>query len=381
MMKRTLLLLPLAALLLSTAAAAEIVLGAAGPFSGPNAALGEQLRRGVELAVQDINATGGLRGEPLAVKFTDDGCDPRKAVEAATGFVSAGVKGVIGHYCSGSSIPASKVYLKAGLVEISPASTNPKYTDEGGWNVLRLAPRDDSQAASAVVMVLEKFAGRKVAILNDQAPASAALAARFRDGLAAAGVAAVVDDVYKPGAKDYSALAGKLKDAGAEVLYLAGSYVEGGLIVRQLREAGSAAQVIGTDQLLTEDFGNVARDAAEGTLLTFTYDARKFPAALSVIERFRDADYNPEGFTLYAYAAVQAWVAAAEATGGTDSVRIAEWLRAGNRVNTVTGEIRFDAKGDLQKPAIAWFKWIDGRYAEIDPATLEPPMLDTTPSP
>ena len=106
---------------------------------------------------------------------------------------------------------------------------------------------------------------------------------------------------------------------------------------------------------------------------------RKFPAARSAVEKFRQAEFNPEGFTLYAYAAVQAWVAAAEATGGTDSAKIAEWLRAGNRVNTVTGEVRFDPKGDLIDPRFAWFKWIDGRYVEIDPATLEPPLLDTTP--
>ncbi len=360
-------------------ALAEIQIGAAGPFSGSNASLGEQLRRGVQMAVDDINATGGINGQPLAVTFTDDGCDPRKAVEAATGFVSQGVKAVIGHYCSGASIPASKVYEKASVVMISPASTHPKLTDEGGWNVIRLVPRDDEEAAAAARLVLDKFPGRKVAVLNDQTAADKALTDRFRTALAAAGVAPVVDGSYKPGAKDYADLAAKLAAAGTEVLYIAGSYVESGLIAKALRAANSTAQIIGTDALVTEDYLNVARDAADGTLMTFTYDPRKAPEARAVTDRFRAADYPAEGFTLYAYAAVQAYAAAAAATSGTDSHAIADWLRGGSKVSTVVGPVSFDAKGDLQSPRIAWFRWIDGRYAEVDPATLLPPVLNTTP--
>ena len=352
---------------------AEILIGAAGPFSGSNASLGDQLKRGVEMAVDDINATGGLRGERLAVKLADDGCDPKKAVEVATDFVSAGVKFVAGHYCSGSSIPASKVYETAGVIEISPASTHPKYTDDGGWNVLRTCPRDDAQGTVAAQLVLSHFSGREVAILNDQSPASRDLTSRFRETLAAASVTPVVDESYKPGAKDYGELALQLREAATEVVYLGGSYVESAMIVRALRDLGSEAQFISGDQLVTEDFGKLAKDAAEGTLMTFTYDPQRFAEARSVLERFKAADQNPEGFTLYAYSAVQVWVAGAIATGGTDSARIARWLRAGNRVKTVTGEISFDAKGDLRQPHFAWFRWVDGRYDEIDPATLEPP--------
>ena len=123
------------------------------------------------------------------------------------------------------------------------------------------------------------------------------------------------------------------------------------------------------DALVTEDFWKIAKEAGEGTLMTFTYDPQNFDAARSAIERFRDQKYNPEGYTLYAYAAVQAWVQAAEATGGTDSHRIANWLRAGNRVRTVTGEVAFDAKGDLLQPKFVWLRWQDGRYVEDRPDT------------
>ena len=380
MMIRARLPLLLLSLLLGTSPVmADILIGAAAPLSGPNAALGEQLRRGVQAAVDDINATGGIRGEKLAVQFADDGCDPRKAIDVATGFVSAGVKAVIGHYCSGASIPASKVYQKAGILEISPASTNPKYTDEGGWNVVRLVPRDDAQAAAAAALVLDQFAGRKIAVVTDQSPAFTALAAAFTSALQGKGVAPALQLNFKAGTKDFSGLVQQIVDADAAVVYLAASYVEGGLMAQALRAAGSQAQIVSGDSLVTEDYGNQARDAANGTLSTFTYDARKFPTAQGLVQRLRSQSLSADGFTLYAYAAVQALAAAAEATGTLDSTRLAEWLRGGNRFDTVVGAVNFDAKGDLTNPAIAWFRWIDGRYVEVDPKTLQPPTVDTTP--
>jgi branched-chain amino acid transport system substrate-binding protein len=368
-----------ALLLAATPAAADILIGAAGPFSGPNAALGEQLRRGVTQAVEDINATGGIGGQRLKVSFADDGCDPRKAVEVATGFVSEGVKAVIGHYCSGASIPAAKVYEKASIAMISPASTNPRLTSEGGANVIRLVPRDDAQAAAAAILVLDKFPGRKIAILADEAPGFAALADRFRTGLAEKGVTPAIDERFKAGTKSFADLAKRVKEAGADAVYLACSYVECGQIARALREAGSEAQIISGDALASEDFANQAKDAANGTLITFTFDPRNFPAARSVIARMKEQDRTAEGFTLYAYAAVQALAAAAEATGSSDGARLAEWLRGGNRFDTVVGPVSFDARGDLTNPAITWLKWVDGRYVTIDQATLAPPILDTTP--
>jgi branched-chain amino acid transport system substrate-binding protein len=136
---------------------------------------------------------------------------------------------------------------------------------------------------------------------------------------------------------------------------------------------------MGGDALLTEDYWRLAGDAAEGTLVTFLLDPQRLESARTVISRFDESGDAPEGHTLYAYAAVQAWIQAAEATGSTDSARIAEWLRAGNRVQTVVGPMSFDAKGDLRDPLFAWFRWSKGRYAEVDPRTLEPPELVATP--
>ena len=299
----------------------------------------------------------------------------------ATGFVADKVKAVIGHYCSGASIPASKVYQKAGIVQISPASTHPKLTDEGGWNVLRLVPRDDAQATAAADLVLAKFPGRKIAVVNDQSARLRRPRPALPRGAAGQGRhARRRPKASRRAPRISTALAGRLASAGC------GRGLSRRLLCRgRPHRAGAAgrralsAQIVSGDSLVTEDFLNQAKDAAEGTLMTFTYDPRNFPAARPVIERMRAEEQNAEGFTLYAYAAVQALAAAAEATGSTESARLAEWLRGGNRFDTAVGPSPSTPKGDLKEPKVAWFRWIGGRYVEIDPATLAPPIIDTTP--
>ena len=366
-MTRLLRILPpaLLTLLLGGGAAwADILIATAGPMTGPSAAFGEQMRRGAQAAVDDINATGGLKGERLALQVGDDGCDPRKAVDVATSFVSAGVKFVAGHFCSGSSIPAAKVYETAGIVEISPTSSNPKFTDDGGWNVARVCARDDAQGVIAGKYIAAHFAGKRIALASDKSPASQALAAKLRQTLAGAGESLSFDEIYQAGGKDYTALAQKLSDGLADVVYFSANYPEAAMVIKAMRGLGSAAQFIGEDSLVTDEFWTIAKDNGEGTLMTFAPDPLTFDSAKDVVQHFTDAGFNPEGATLYAYAAVQAYVQAAEATGGTDSHRIAAWLRAGNRVKTVLGEISLDAKGDVKEPKFAWFRWSQGHYGE-----------------
>lgn len=352
-------------LALSTPARADVMLGAAAPLSGPYAALGEQLKRGAQLAVDDINAKGGLRGERLVLMVADDACDPRKAVEVATAFVQQGVKAVIGHYCSGASIPAAKIYETAGILEISPASTQPKLTELGLWNVLRTAPRDDAQGVFAAAMLAEKFKDRKIAIVADQAPANAQLAARVKDALAAKGLTPAAFATFTAGAKDYRALAQTLSEAGTEVLYFAGAYPEAGIILKNLKDLDRTVQLVSDDGLVTDEFWLAAGDLGEGALMTFPPDPLDNPAALPVIQRLREAGFVAEGYTINAYAAVQAWVAGADATAGGDARGIAAWLKGGSAIDTVLGPLRFDAKGDVADPHFAWFRWSGGKYGPV----------------
>lgn len=346
-------------------AAADILLGVAAPMSGPNAVFGEQMKRGAQLAVDDYNANGGLKNGRLTLQPGDDGCDPRKAVDVATGFVTAGVKAVIGHFCSGAAIPAAKIYDPAGIVEVTPSASNPKLTDEGPWNVIRLAARDDAQAAAAARYIAAKFAGKKIALLGDKSASSEALLKVMRSTLQAANQTPAVDQAYAPGGKDFGDLARALIEAGIEVIYFSGNYPEAAYIMRALRLQGSQAQFIGDDSLVTDEFWNIAHEQAESALATFAIDPQSLDSAREVSQRLAASGFSPEGATLPAYAAVQTYVQAAEATGSSDGHRIAEWLRAGHAVKTVLGELKFDSKGDLIDPPIAWFRWSQGHYTVV----------------
>jgi branched-chain amino acid transport system substrate-binding protein len=133
----------------STMANAQIKIGVAGPVTGPNAAFGAQLKNGVEQAVEDINAAGGINGQKLQVVIGDDVSDPKQGVSVANKFAAEGVKMVVGHFNSGVSIPASEVYQEAGIIQITPASTNPRFTERNMWNTFRTCGRDDQQGAVA----------------------------------------------------------------------------------------------------------------------------------------------------------------------------------------------------------------------------------------
>jgi branched-chain amino acid transport system substrate-binding protein len=362
-MRRALPILALAFSLCATGAEAEIVIGLAAPLQGQNAALGDQIRRGAQAAIDDINAAGGVRGEPLALRAVDDGCEPRKAVEAANAFVADGVKFVAGHYCSGASIPASKIYEAAGVLQISPSSSLPKFTDEGGWNVFRTCARDDAQGRFAGLFMAGRYKDQKIAILADQAPANAALAAAVSEALF---------ETYTAGAKSYAELSQRIADAGIAVIYIAGAYPEAAAILREVKELGRNVQLISDDALVTDEFWKLADDLGEGTLMTFAPDPTTLPAAQSTVAKFREKDYLPEGHTLHAYAAVQAMVRAMDATGGSDPRKMAEWLRGGTGISTVLGDISFDAKGDLAEQRFVWLRWSQGKYTEAEDLNSRP---------
>ena len=354
--------------LAATTAWADITIATVGPITGQYAAFGEQMKKGIEMAVADINAAGGIKGEKLVLEVGDDACDPKQAVAVANQLASKGVKFVAGHFCSSSSIPASKVYEEEGILQITPASTNPKFTDEGGWNVARVCGRDDAQGIVAGNFLAKHYKDKKIAIIDDKTAYGKGLADETRKALNAAGVKETLNEAYTAGEKDYTALVSKLKDAGIDAVYVGGYHTEGGLILRQLREQGSQAQMISGDAFNTEEFWTITGPAGEGMIFTFAPEPRNFPTAKEIVEKFKASGYDPEGYTLYTYAAVQAYAQAVEAVGSAeDNKKLAEWLRAGNTVKTVLGDISLNEKGDIKDAKYVWYKFHDGKYAE-DPS-------------
>ena len=359
--------LSFAAALNATTALADITIATVGPITGQLAALGEQYKQGATMAVNDINAAGGVNGEKLVLEIGDDACDPKQAVAVANQMASKGVKFVAGHLCSGSSIPASKVYEEEGILQITPASTNPKFTDEGGWNVHRVCGRDDAQGLVAGNFLAKNFAGKKVAIIDDKSAYGKGLADATNAAMKAAGLEAAMAESINPGEKDYSALVSKMKDAGIDAVYIGGYHPEGALILKQMREQGLAAQMLSGDSMNNVEFWTIAGEAATGMIFTFAPEPRNIPEAKDIVAKFKAAGYDPEGYTLFAYAAVQMYAQAAAATKGTDSKALATYLRSGAVSKTVLGDIKLDAKGDLIGAKYVWYKFANGTYAE-DPS-------------
>ncbi len=359
--------LSFAAALNATTALADITIATVGPITGQLAALGEQYKQGATMAVNDINAAGGVNGEKLILEIGDDACDPKQAVAAANQMASKGVKFVAGHLCSGSSIPASKVYEEEGILQITPASTNPKFTDEGGWNVARVCGRDDAQGLVAGTFLAKNYAGKKVAIIDDKSAYGKGLADATNAAMTAAGLAPAMVESINPGEKDYSALVSKMKDAGIDAIYIGGYHPEGALILKQMREQGLASQMVSGDSMNNVEFWTIAGEAATGMIFTFAPEPRNFPEAKDIVAKFKAGGYDPEGYTLFTYAAIQMYAQAAAATKSTDSKTLATWLRAGNVMKTVLGDLKLDAKGDLIGAKYVWYKFANGNYAE-DPS-------------
>jgi branched-chain amino acid transport system substrate-binding protein len=350
-----------------TVASADITIAVAGPMTGDLAAFGEQLRRGSEMAVKDINAAGGVNGEQIKLEIGDDQCDPKQAVQVANDLVKKGVVFVAGHFCSGSSIPASEVYAEEGILQMTPASTNPAFTEgpaaKGIKTIFRTCGRDDKQGAFAGPWLAKSYAGKNVAILDDKSPYGQGLANETQKNMEANGLKTAVRETYTQKEKDFSALISKLKQAKIDVVYIGGYHNDAGLMMRQAREQGFKADFVSADALNTAEFWSISGPAGEGMRFSDAASAINLDSAKDVVAKFRAENYEPEGYTLSSYAAVQAWAAAATIAKSTDGEKVAAALR-GNTIPTVTGNLSWDEKGDLTKVNYAWFIWHDGKYAQ-----------------
>jgi branched-chain amino acid transport system substrate-binding protein len=345
---------------------ADITIATAGPMTGQYASFGAQMKAGAEQAVEDINAAGGVLGQKLILEVGDDACDPKQAVAVANQLAGKGVVFVAGHFCSGSSIPASAVYAEEGVIQISPASTNPKFTDERpGPGIMRVCGRDDQQGAVAGAYLAEHFGDKNIAIIDDKTAYGKGLADETRKALNAAGVTEVMNESYTAGEKDYNSLVSKLKQANIDVLYVGGYHTEAGLIKRQMVDQGMSTILVSGDALVTDEYWSITGDAGAGTLMTFSPDPRKNPVAKPVVDALEAAGRTTEGYSLYTYGAIQAWAQAVEAAGSTDFDPVVAELAKGE-FDTVLGKLTFNDKGDVDIPGYVFYEWKDGKYDYVN---------------
>jgi branched-chain amino acid transport system substrate-binding protein len=351
------------------AASAQAKFGMGGPITGPSAATGAQMKNGVDQAAEDINKAGGILGQKITTSYGDDASDPKQGVSVANNFAGEGVKFVIGHYNSGVTIPASEVYKENGILEITPASTNPTVTERNMWNIFRVCGRDDQQGQVAGDYILKHFKGKKIAVVHDKTTYGKGLADEMKKTINKGGMKEVLYEGVNTGEKDYSALVSKIKQANPDLIYWGGLYTEGGLIVRQLRDQGVKAPLMGGDGITSDEFASVGGPGVEGTLMTYGPDPRNKPQAKKVVEEFRAKKFEPEAYTLYSYAGVEIIKQAAEAAKSLDPKKVADKMHSGMTFHTVLGDISYDKKGDrtnLDYVMYIWKKTPEGKITYVE---------------
>jgi branched-chain amino acid transport system substrate-binding protein len=347
------------------ASAQDISVAVAGPMTGGEASFGRQMKNGAEQAVADINAAGGVLGKKLKLEIGDDACDPKQARSVAEKLAGQKVPFVAGHYCSSSSIPASEAYAEGNVLQITPASTNPTFTERKLWNTFRVCGRDDQQGGVAGDFLAKNYKGKNIAIIHDKTTYGKGLADETRKALNKAGVKDKLYESYNKGDKDFSALVSKLKKENIAIVYVGGYHQEAGLILRQMRGQGMNTTLMAGDALADKEFASITGPAGEGVLFTFGPDPRKKATAAAIVKKFKDKNIDPEGYTLYSYAAMQVWSQAAAKAGTTDAKKVAATMK-GSSWETVLGKLAFDAKGDITVIDYVVYKWDKaGNYSEL----------------
>ncbi len=356
-------------LALAGTASAQVMIGVEGPITGPNAVFGAQLKNGAQQAATDLNAAGGILGKKITLEFGDDVSDPKQGVSVANRFVGDGITFVVGAFNSGVTMPSSQVYQENGILEITPASTNPQITERGMWNIFRTCGRDDQQGGVAGAYILKHFKGKRIAIVNDKTTYGKGLADETKKTINAGGMTEVLYEGVNTGEKDYSALVSKIKQSRADLVYWGGLQTEGGLIVRQMRDQGVNAILMGGDGIATDEFASIGGPGVIGTLMTYGPDPRKRAVAQKVVAEFRAKGFDPEAYTLYSYAAVQIIQQAAAAAHSLDPKKVAAVMHSGMKFPTVIGTISYDKKGDVTRLDYVMYRWErtpDGKITYIE---------------
>jgi len=329
-------------------------IGVAGPMTGDQAKMGMDLINGVTLAIEEWNARGGILGRKIEIVKGDDRHDPREAVNVANKFVNVGVVGVIGHWNSSCSIPASKIYFESSIPQISPASTNPTLTDQGFRSVFRTCGRDDQQGKVGAEFIVNTLKKTKIAVLHDKTTYGQGLADELKKNAESQGATTVAYEGIIQGDSDFSAVLTKVKSQNPEVIYYGGIYPEAGLLVKQMRQLEINALFVSGDGVIDQEFLKIGGDATEGSFLSFGPSVEEIPTAKKFIENYtkRFGEIGP--YSIYAYDAANILLTAISNAGTSEGKRVAEEIHKLSYEGSL-GTIEFDEKGDVKvAPYIFW---------------------------
>ncbi len=361
MIHRNLLVLAIGVLTLGVSATVRaqdtIKIAIVGPVTGPVAQYGDMQMMGANMAIEQINAKGGVNGKKLEAVPLDDVCEPKQAVAVANKVVNEGITFVVGHLCSGSTQPASAIYNEEGIVMITPASTNPDITRQGYDQVFRTIGTDDQQGPVAGNYIADKIKPKTLAILHDKQQYGQGIATEVRKTIENKGVNLALFEGISKGQTDFSALITKMKTAGVDFVYYGGYHPELGLILRQARAQGFDARFMGPEGVGNKDISAIAGPASEGLLVTLPADFSQNPANAELVKAFKYKGQDSSGaFVMPSYAAVQLIAAAISKGGSADPKQVAAELHH-STFDTPIGSVTFKENGDLKEFQFVIYTW------------------------
>lgn len=353
--------------------AVTVRIGSASPLTGPQAHIGIDIKNGVQLAIDDLNAKGVEIGGKK-VKFEliaeDDEANPTKATTVAQKLVDSKVAAVVGHFNSGASIPASKIYSDAGIPQISPASTNPKYTLQGFKTAFRVVAHDNQQGPTLAKFATENLKVKSVAVIDDSTAYGQGLADAFAATAKAAGVKVVAREHTTDKDTDFRAILTSIKGRKPDLVMFGGIDPQAGPMVRQMASLGIKAKFMGGDGMQTPNFIKIAGDAAEGVLAsTPGLPMTQMPGGKDFLAKYK-AKFNTE-VELYApmgYDAVMVFVDAMKRAGSTDPAKFLPEVGKTN-YQGVIGPIAFDDKGDLKNGPITIYVVKSAKWEPLETVT------------
>jgi branched-chain amino acid transport system substrate-binding protein len=339
----------------------EIVvrIGHVAPLTGPQAHLGKDNDNGVRMAVDEANAAGimiGGKKSRFELLSEDDQADPRTGTIVAQKLVDMKVNGVIGHLNSGTTIPASRIYNDAGMPQISPSATNPKYTQQGYKTAFRVMANDVQQGSALGRFAVEKAGAKKIAIIDDRTAYGQGLADEFEKAAKAAGAAIVAREFTTDKSTDFMAILTSIKGRQPDLLFYGGMDAQGGPMMKQIRTIGLKAKFLTGDGGCTPEFIKLAGDASEGAYCSLPgIPVEQMPGGKAFAQKFNAKYGQIQLYAPFCYDAVNVMISAMARANSAEPAKYMQALAATD-YDGVTARIKFDEKGDLKGGTITLYQ-------------------------
>ncbi|MEL5272245.1 branched-chain amino acid ABC transporter substrate-binding protein [Serratia marcescens] len=347
-------------------AADTVLIGLAGPLTGPSARIGKDLENGAQLAIADANAQKPtLNGKPVTFKLVseDDQSDPRTAVAVAQRLVDEGVAGVVGHWNTGTSIPAARIYHDAGIAQVAPVATGHGYTQQGFDTSFRVMGHDDDGGNYAGQYAVKTLKAQRIAVIDDRTAFGQGLADEFIKSLQAQGVQPVAREYVDDKTVDFSAVLTTVRSKNADLIFFGGVDSQAAPLARKLKQLGMNAQLMGAGGFVSQTFLTLAQQEGEGVVaLEPGLPLEQMPGGKAFEQAYRDRYHTHiELHAPFAYDATRVLIAAIEQAGSANPADYLPKLRT-IHYQGVTGAIAFDAQGNLQQPSFTLYRVVDGKW-------------------